>query len=388
MPSRRTQIQLQPDVLLWARERARLEHDDLARKMQVHVDRVVEWEESGVISIAQVDKLAVSTHTPLGYLYLSSPFEEPLPIPDLRTRDNDEALEPSVDLLESVYSMQQRQAWMREELIEGGHEPLQFVGAYSVGDNYLEVADAMRRVLGFESSWANIAPRWIDALGFLRDRLTEIGVLVIFNGIVGNSTRRKLDPDEFQGFALVDEYAPLIFVNNSDFVAAKTFTLAHEMVHLFVGESGISQFDRLQPSRHEAERFCNTTAAEFLVPELEIRTMWRSIAQSDGAFQTIARQFKVSEIVAARRVLDLGLIDHKTFFDFYDYYKQRVVRAQAQREGGDFWNTQTWRLNPRFAAAVVRAVNEGRLPYREAYSLTGLRDETFDNLSGKMEVQV
>lgn len=387
MASRRVQITLQPDVLQWARQRAGISRDELACRMHVKTERVREWEETGNITMAQADRLADRTHTPVGFLYLSKPPEDNLPIPDFRTRRADAlAPRPSPDLLETVYAMQRRQAWMREDLIEGGAEPLGFVGAYSVAHNHREVASAMREALGIANDWAEDMSTWTHALRFLRDKLDAAGVLVIFNGVVGNSTRRQLDPGEFQGFALVDDYAPLIFVNNSDFIAAKMFTLAHELAHVCVGESGVSHFERLQPPQNATERFCDQAAAEFLVPESSLRDLWRSVAHASDPYQSIARQFKVSAIVAARRALDLGLIDRDTFFAFYDSHTQQKGTGQPTGAGGDFWNTQGWRLGPRFAGAVVRAAKEGRLTYREAYSLTGLSGEAFENLAVKMDI--
>ena len=387
MTNRRMPITLEPNVLLWARERAGISRDDLAHKMKVKIKRVREWEETGRISIAQVDRLAERTHTPLGFLLLSEPPEDILPISDFRTRrGNAPPALPSVDLLETVYAMQRRQAWMREELIEGGAEPLGLVGAYSLGNSHMEVAGAMRDALGLAERWAEDQPTWTDALGHLRDSLNAAGVLVAVNGIVGNNTRRQLDPGEFQGFALVDEYAPLIFVNNADFMAAKMFTFAHELAHLFVGESGVSHFERLQPSQHSTEQFCNQAAAEFLVSESSLRQLWPTVSCLDDPYKSVARRFKVSAIVAARRALDLDLIDRDTFFEFYDRYKHQGANEQTTSSGGNFWYTQRWRIGPRFAGAVVRATKEGRLTYREAYSLTGLSGETFDNLAVKMDV--
>ena len=150
--------------------------------------------------------MAAKTYTPLGYLYLSEPPEERLPIRDFRTRSGDAPPRPSVDLLDTVYLMQRRQAWMRDDLIEGGADPLAFVGAYSPKGSHIEVATSMRTMLGLAAGWAEDISTWSDALRFLRNRLDEVGVLVVFNGVVGNNNYRKLDPTEFQGFALVDEY--------------------------------------------------------------------------------------------------------------------------------------------------------------------------------------
>ncbi len=386
MSSRSLKITLQPDVLRWARERLRISQDELAQKMHVRPELVLEWEQSGRISVAQADRLAQRTHTPLGFLYLTEPPEDHLPIPDFRTRSDDTPPRPSPDLLETVETMLRRQAWMRDDLIEDDAAPLDFVGAYRIDTPPRQVAAAMRDALQLSYDWASQVSTWTDALKVLRDQAEDAGVMVVFNGIVGNNTRRKLAPDEFQGFALVDEYAPLIFVNSADFKAAQMFTFAHELAHLFVGETGVSIFQNLQPAPHATERFCNQTAAEFLVPKDDLNNFWHIAKQANDRYQAIARHFKVSSLVAARRTLDLNLIDQDEFFRFYQEYQDTEwhSRQQDQAGGGDFWNTQKWRIGPRFGTAIIRAVKEGRLLYREAYSLTGLKGETFESMPKKM----
>ena len=387
MTSRRPPIILRPSMLTWARERAGLRVDELARKVNVKTERVQAWERSGSISMPQAERLARAAHVPLGYLFLSSPPDESLPIPDFRSRGDTPLSDPSPDLLETVYAMQRRQMWMRDELIENGAEPLDFIGAYHPNGNASVMAGAMRDALGLVDQWAASEATWSDALRLLRDSVEDAGVLVFFNGVVGNNSSRKLNPEEFQGFALVDEYAPLIFVNNVDFKAAQMFTLAHELAHLLIGESGVSVFSNMEPAPNATEQFCDQAAAEFLVSEGDLRAFWPSVKRSAEPFRTVARHFKVSAIVAARRALDLGMIDRGTFFSFYNKYKTQGSTSPQTSDGGDFWNTQRWRLGPRFAAAVIRAVNSGRLSYTEAYSLTDLRGDTFEKLSGRVGVQ-
>ena len=385
MSSRRLQITLQPEVLRWARERAKLQPYELAKKMGVkQPERVLKWEDDGVISVAQVDKLAKCTYTPLGFLYSKEPPDERLPIADFRTREGTPP--PSPALLETVYLMQRRQGWMRDELIEEGDEPLEFVGAYGMETPPQRVAEAMRGALQLTDGWAETHSTWSDALRLIQDRLDATGVLVCFNGVVGNNTRRKLDPNEFQGFAVADEYAPLVFVNSADFKAAQMFTLAHELAHLFIAKSGVSTFQELQPDSNDTEQFCDSVAAEFLVPEEELRPFW-SHASTKNPYRVVARRFKVSSIVAARRALDLGLIDTEAFLSFYKQSANEwLINQQGKTRGGSFWNTQKWRIGPRLATAIVRAVKEQRMLYREAYSLTGLRGDTFEDIPEKMEI--
>ena len=390
MNSRRSQITLQPSVLKWARERAGFDIDDLARKLKVRAGRISDWENSGRISIAQVDALSKRTYTPLGFLYLPEPPDETLPITDFRIVGNEPIRHPSPNLIETVYTMQRRQDWMREELtIEYEAPALPFVGKFMPTEPPSKVADAIRETLLLESDWASETSNWESTLSLLQARIENIGVLLVINGVVGNNTYRKLDPEEFRGFALSDEYAPLIFINNADYKSAQMFTLAHELAHIFVGESGISNFQDFQPSDHITERFCDQTAAEFLVPERGLRDYWSEISHMTDPYISVAHQFKVSSIVAARRTLDLDLISRDTFLEFYEEYNGREWhRSQQSQGGGDFWNTQRWRLGPRFATAVVNAVKEGRLTYREAYSLTGLKGDTFKNMPEKMGIAV
>jgi Zn-dependent peptidase ImmA (M78 family) len=218
--------------------------------------------------------------------------------------------------------------------------------------------------------------------------MEESGILVAANGVVGNNTHRKLNPDEFRGFVLVDQYAPLVFVNGADGKAAQMFTLAHELAHVLFGSSAAFDLREMQPATDPIEQACNLVAAEFLVPESELRPVWPSIERLSEPFQAIARKFKVSVLVAARRVLDLHLIRQETFLDFYRVYEQeerrKVLRGQ---QGGDFYASQNLRIGKRFARAVIRAAREGNLLYSEAYRLTGLYGSSFDRYAASLDAE-
>src|SRR6266567_4000267 len=370
-------LTLQPKVLRWARDRARLDEPALAKKVGVGVERVKEWERTGQLTLTQAKKLAHVTHTPEGHLYLQQPPDDKLPIPDFRTVGNQPVRRPSPDLLETVFIMQRRQAWMRDFLIEEGEDQLPFVGSATVNGSPENVAANIRQALGVALGWADEETTWTEALMHLRQRIEGVGILIAINGVVGNNVHRKLDPDEFQGFALCDSYAPLVFVNGADFKAAQMFTLAHELAHLWVGQEGVSSLEGLQPSPSAVEQFCNAVAAEFLVPGSDLKQYWPAAQQADEPYQYLAGRFKVSALVAARRALDLGLASRKQFFDFYERYQEDERRSQKRAStGGDFWKTQNVRIGQRFGAAVVRAAKEGRLLYREAYQLTGLHGGT------------
>ena len=384
MKGRRALRRLQPAVLRWARERADFDTAALAAKMKVAPERVLAWETTGMISVSQADRLARYTHTPVGYLYLREPPDDDLPIPDFRRPDG-RPRRTSPDLLDTVYLMSRRQAWMREEMLKDGAEPLPLVGCCDRHGAPEDAASAMREHPALGLGWVARQSSWTNALRHLRERAEEPGILAVFNGVVGNNSHRKLDRSEFQGFALIDPYAPLVFVNGADFKAAQMFTLAHELAHVFVGAAGVSNLDPTLAPGDERERFCDHAAAEFLVPEEELNAHWQRFGTVSDSVQAVSRRFKVSVLVAARRALHLHLIDREEFHRFYLRYEQEGDRERDEASGGNFWNSQNVRIGRRFGAAVGRAVKEGRLSYREAYVLTGLRGDSFDTFVRSVE---
>jgi len=193
------------------------------------------------------------------------------------------------------------------------------------------------------------------------------------------SVRRKLDTEEFQGFVLVDDIAPLIFVNGADYKVAQMFTIAHELAHVWTGQSALFTLTATQPANINVEKYCNRLAAEFLVPAAKLEEAWQQAPNGDKAFINIARKFKVSPIVVARRAKDRKLILREEFFAFYKRYMERErKRIEKQKPEGNFWNTQNTRLGKRFGQAVIAAAQEGRLSYSDAYDLTRLYGKTFD----------
>ena len=381
-------VTLEPQLLRWARNRAGLDKSALAKKLGVKPERVAEWESNGELPYKKAELLAQKTYTPFGHLFLTTPPEDKLPIPDFRTLRDAPVQRPSPDLLETVYQMQRRQAWMRDFLVEEGEPALAFIGSATVGQAPEGIAQAMRQEFGFADGWAAQERTWTEALMHLRQKIEAAGILIIFNGVVGNNNRRKLQPNEFRGFALCDSRAPLIFINGADFKAAQMFTLAHELAHLWIGKDGVSNFDALQPLPNEVEKWCNAVAAEFLVSARELRAVWPQAQRAAEPYQYLAGRFKVSVLVAARRVLDLALTSRAEFSDFFHAYQDDERRRQKLKpSGGNFWATQNVRIGQSFGAAVVRSAREGKLLYREAYRLTGLSGGTFDRFAEKLGFQ-
>lgn len=344
--------------------------------------KIEQWlKENTGPTFKQLEKFANLTYTPLGFFFLKEPPIEELPIPFYRTTDGQPFLrEPSANLIETMQTMQSRQNWMREYLVEQGESPLNIVKSVNINDSEVEIAKEIKNRLKLGSDWASKHNTWTEALRYLRDAIDAMGILVVFNGIVGNNTHRKLDPQEFRGFVLVDEYAPLLFVNGADGKAAQMFTLAHELAHVFLGYSAAFDLRNSMPSENVTEKLCDKVAAEFLVPATEFCKQWENVNNYTNKFQHLAKIFKVSEIVIARRALDLKFINRSEFFEFYENYLSQEHKAKTnQTGGGDFYANQKYRIGKKFAESVIVATLEGSLLYSEAYRLTGLRGKTFDD---------
>lgn len=367
-------IEIEPALLQWA-----LDRSGRAEVVAQKFPKLGEWlERRDQPTLRQLEDFARAAHVPLGYLFLDQKPEDQLPIPLFRTQNGDQFGRPSADLVETVQLMQRRQAWARDFLADEGDQPLSFIGSAKSTAAPTLVADNIREVLQIKHGWASAHGTWTDAFRNLLERMEQASILAVVNGIVGNNTSRKLNPNEFRGFVLVDEYAPLIFVNGADFKAAQIFTLAHELAHLWIGSSAAFDLRELRPADDDNERACDRIAAEFLVPESELRQIWSELQQRPNLFEAIAQRFKVSQIVAARRTLDLGLISKDDFHEFYSQFAQNERRKSAKvASGGDFYANQNFRVGRRFAEIVIRATVEGKLLYRDAYQLTGLFGDTF-----------
>jgi Zn-dependent peptidase ImmA (M78 family) len=151
-------------------------------------------------------------------------------------------------------------------------------------------------------------------------------------------------------------------------------------VHIWTGHSAGFDFRQLLPANDPIEILCDKVAAEFLVPEASFSRIWSE--RPDIAY--VARHFKVSQIVIARRALDLGRINKTGFFNFYNaYVNHEQYRRESQASGGDFYATTKKRLSLTFAARVNQAVKSNQLLYRDAYKLTSLKGDTFKKFFDK-----
>lgn len=376
-------VEVEPSLLAWARERSRADSADLAKRFP----HLADWERGDRRpTLKQLEAFARATHTPIGLLLLLEPPEEPLPIPDFRTLADTQISRPSVDLLHTIYICQQRQDWYRHFALAHDQPPLDFVGSLDTSSNVVTAGDEIRESLGFGLDARTAFSTWTEALSGLAQYAEEVGVLVMINGVVGSDTHRKLDPQEFRGFALVDDRAPVVFINGADTKAAQIFTLAHELIHIWIGQSALDNAPPGQQADRAVERWCNEVAAEILVPKASLRQQFDDRADLRGEVRRLARVYKVSTLVALRAIYDAGYLNWGDFRRAYVEELESLPETQ-QGDGGNFYNTAPIRASKRFTRAIINDVLEGRTPYREAFRFLGFRKaETFDELARRMGV--
>ncbi len=373
-------------LISWARERAGLEQDTLIGKFK----KLPEWETGEVQpTLKQAEDFARAVHVPVGYLFLTEPPEESLPIPDFRTFAGQPMRRPSPNLLDTIYTCQERQSWYRDFARITQTPELEFIGSATVVMSPEEAAARMQSILGFDLDARKGCQTWADALRLFIRQADKIGVLVMVSGVVMSNTHRKLNPNEFRGFALSDPLAPLIFINGSDTKAAQIFTLAHELAHLWLGDSALSNIEAAprQGFRQE-EIWCNAVAAELLVPIASLRAVLRTGELLSETLSRLARKFKVSTLVILRRLLDAGQMDRSSFEEAWNQECNRLRQiAQKGSSGGNFYRTTIARVSPRFARALISSTLEGQTLFRDAYRMLGVaKTETFNNLGREVGV--
>lgn len=374
-------VEVEPSLYLWALERSSLDPDQLAPRFPKLRDWMAgEWRPT----LRQIEQFVQATGTAVGYFFLPEPPDEKVPIPDLRTIADRGVIRPSGNLLDTIYQCQQRQDWYREYVRSAGLQEPDWIGSLSTATPPSEAAPKITSALSFsvERRGAN----WTEAFTNLRDRAEEIGVLVMVSGVVGSNNHRKLDYREFRGFALADAWAPLVFVNGSDSRAAQIFTLAHELAHVWLGESALSDADLGIRTAHRVEAWCNQVAAEMLVPMHRIRSNFDPGSELAAEMQRLARKFKSSTLVVLRRIYEAGYLSWDEYRQSYAGEYERAMESSGSG-GGNFYNIQPVRVSRTFAQAVIANTLEGHTSYTDAFQMLGFKKtSTFYELADRLGV--
>ena len=359
-------IEVKPEVLEWAIQNSELPPETLYKKYP--------WLGKRNPTLIQLEDFAKKARVSFTNLLLGEILEAPpLPLADFRTIADAKFEKPSANLREILYIMELRQEWMRDYCISNGIPPLPFVGSLSRTVRPKTAADKIRYQLGLDVGWQMEHQKWEDALRYFCDVIDESGVMMFSESCL--DSHKRFDPEEFRGFTMVDDYAPLIFINSADAPAAQMFTVAHELAHIWLGDSGL--YD-LRDSRKE--KHANSIAAELLVPAELFEAKWQEYQDHPARFEKLSKIFCVSPLVIARRALDLQYIDSDCYWGFFNARQEKWQEEKKTRKagGGNYYDTRRKHISSSFSFALFQSVNAGETLHRDAYNLLRMSGKTFD----------
>lgn len=394
-------VQINPRVLSWARETAGFEPEEAAAKLGLKstakataVEKLLQAE-SGERPIGQsmLEKAAAIYRRPLVTFYLPQPPTRGARGEDFRTIAGAASPREDAVLDALIRDIRTRQQLLREALIEDEDtRPLDFVASCRITDGAKTVASRIRKTLGVTTAEQRGARDSAALFSLLRTAAERAGIFVLLLGDLG-SHHSDISEETFRGFALADDVAPFVVINDNDATPARSFTLMHELAHIWIGATGVSGPLRGAPA-NIVERFCNEVAGEFLLPPeaLEpIAATGPAIFDLDGALSVtddVARIWNVSQGVVAYRFLLNGWISNQVatamFRAFADRWRAERQRAREAREpdetGPGYYLVRRSRLGAGLMDAVRRALRGEILTHTKAARILGVAPTAVDQL--------
>lgn len=382
-----------PNVLKWARESARMTEETAAAKVSVPVDRFKEWEEgTSRPTIRQAQMLAKAYKRPFALFFLPEVPRDFQPLQDFRKIGSKDLTTSSIFIIREI---QQKQAWISDVYSENQEEKLAFVGRFSIKDNPQIVAKDILDTLKINPvsyKTDNPIKEWIDSA-------ETNGIFVSRTSFI--HSRLKLDSKELQGFAIADPYAPFVFVNSEDWNAPQLFTLVHELAHIWIAETGIS--NEVEPDLknrdkfHPIELFCNEVSANALMPKEIVLNFDSSSFQSSKDVFKVAKQLGVSSFALLVRALNLNIISKSTYqklkkqadIDFSEYLKKEADKKAKQKEkdkqgAPNYFLLQLNRNSRLFTQTVLDAFRGGFIEPTLASNLLNVQVNKFSKLETQL----
>jgi Zn-dependent peptidase ImmA (M78 family) len=395
------------DILVWARKEANLSLDHAARKAKISeikkkgsVEsqtpsvRLQKWEnDDGSPTYAQLIKLAKAYRRPILTFFLPAPPKKEVHLLDFRTLVNRETEinASSAEFSALVRQNEALQKSVREILLESNKEPLSFVGSIMSDFDPVDVAHKIRNTLKCDISNQKKIRTAQGLFSYIRDKSQEKGIYIIVQGNLG-SMHTNMGPNVFRGFTISDKLAPLVVINPNDTKTANVFTLIHELCHVWLGDTGVSNWISLNIEDPEPtnknEQFCNQVAAEFLVPKADLLKQWDMLTIGYEAYvviKRIARQFKVSPIVIARRLLEFNRISIESYWDWYHDYQEEWLKLKEdlkkrESEPPSYRIRTRTKLGYALINTVIDATREGKISELDASLILNVKVDNFSKI--------
>ena len=375
-------LTLYPATLQWAVEES--DADPAALSQRRGLGQLPDWLESKEpvsVSFNKVEQLSRALHVPFGALVRSVvPQRRFEPLVQYRTVGNT-SVQPSKNLQDTIDQMRFRQEWARDELLESGLDANPLVGSVRDAEQDDALADALRSTLGLDGRSAWEGGNSSDRFRQLKERASDAGIMIMLNSQVGSTRSRKLDLQEFRGFVLIDDMAPLVFINRNDSFDGMIFTLIHEVGHVLLGTQEL--FDGIggQGDRKATERAINRAVVMAVIHDDRFRRLWQEKLDEGqkpaDAAESIAGDFHLSALAMGIQAHQFGLADEDTLKELRARMERQLqnktAHRQEQKTQGNGNRTNASRVDTGFVRLVNAAMDGGRLAPTEGFDLVGVR---------------
>lgn len=387
---------INPEILRWARETAGLTLEDASSKLGIRTAGGQSPEERlNSLEMGETEpsrsilvRMAKQYRRPLIVFYMEKPPPKGNRGQDFRSLPNTYTQETNAKIDALIRDILVRQSMLRAALEdEDETSPLKFINSIHFKYGIDKAVVSIKDYIGFDLETFRAQSSIDDAFKYLRTLVEKAGVFVLLLGDLG-SHHTAFETDVFRGFALSDDIAPFIVINDRDSVAAWSFTLIHELVHVGLGHTGISS---INPTL-KIEQFCNQVASEFLLPRVDLFSLHIDSQDDFNVKQDRISEFadsrNLSSSMVAYKLFLMEIIDKNTWEQLnHDYRKMWLDAKRKKREldrkkkgGPSYYVIRRHRLGDNLISLVHQMVIGGSLTTVKASKILGISPHNLQNL--------
>ena len=384
-----------PEILVWARKTAKMTQEEAADGLGIQSAKGMATEKLDDLEMGRVEptrpmllRMAKLYRRPLLVFYMSAPPRTGDRGQDFRSLPDDYSASDDVLIDTLIRNVIARQSILRS-LLEDEEEtkPLEFVNSAKIAEGKDSLLLKIKNLLKIDHTDFYDQEDNNKAFALVRSKVEAAGVIVLLIGDLG-SHHTKINVEVFRGLALADEIVPFIVINDHDSHAAWSFTLLHELVHIFLGQSGISG----GWAGMALERFCNDVAGEFLLPTNEITKLQidpkDSIEEIEKSITQFARKRNLSSSMVAYKLLRSDIIDGPTWTQLTNDFRERWLKNQEEKQGESqeqeggpsYYTVRQHRVGITLINIIDRMLASGAVTTSKAGKVLGVKPKNVQSL--------
>jgi Zn-dependent peptidase ImmA (M78 family) len=375
------------NILIWARESSGFSIEDAAKKLQLHdtktssaTNKLLAFEKGKPPTRALLVKMSNQYKKPLLTFYMKNPPEKADRGEDFRTLSGETSLRENAIVDTLIGDVKARQSVLREALLEEDEaEELVFIGSINSKEKIASVVEKIKFTLNFDLREFRKYKVADDAFKYLRSATEAIGVYTLLTGNLG-SHHSNVGVSTFRGFVLADKIAPFVVINDLDNRSAWSFTLLHELVHLWLGKTGVSSLY----FESQIEKFCNDVASEILLPSNDLKNLLVDTSSFNNLNQEISKFSQarnISSSLVSYRLFKDGIIDKNLWQELSSFYKEQWLEFKAKQKkqraknkgGPNYFVVHRNKLGNALVSIAERMTYSGALTTTRAALLLGVK---------------